>query len=59
MMAFALAGYIVIAVIVIAGIYYLINNITFKKQPERYTYVKYKDEDGNVYEKVKDNEDEQ
>lgn len=57
MMAFAFAGYLVIGVVVVAGVYYLFNNITFKETKERYTYVKYKDENGNIVEKVVDHED--
>lgn len=53
MQAFALFGFLVIAAIVIAGFYWVITNVTFRKQPERYIYVK--DEDGNEY--VKDNKD--
>lgn len=59
MMAFAFAGYLVIGVVVIAGVYYLFNNITFKETEQRYTYVKTKDENGNIVEKVVDHADKQ
>lgn len=45
MMGFAMVGYLVIAAALAAGIYWIVTNITFKQQTERYTYTK--DEDGN------------
>lgn len=45
MTGFALIGALVIASTVGFGAYWLITNITFKRQPERYIYVK--NEDGS------------
>ena len=53
MTGFALLGALVIAGVTGAGVYWVITNITFKRQPEPYTYMK--DENGNEY--VKDNTD--
>lgn len=53
MMGFALVGYIVVGVALAVGIYWMATNLTFKQQPERYTYKT--DEDGN--DTVKDNTD--
>lgn len=53
MTGFALLGALVIAAVVAFGVYWLITNITLKRQPERYTYKK--DEKGHEY--VKDTTD--
>lgn len=50
MTGFALIGALVVVGVVGAGAYWLVTNITFKRQPERYVYVK--NEDGT--ETVKD-----
>ena len=50
MTGFALLGALVIMSVVGAGFYWVITNITFKRQPERYIYVK--NDDGT--ETVKD-----
>jgi hypothetical protein len=50
MTGFATLGALVIASTLGFGVYWLITNITFKRQPERYVYVK--NEDGS--ESVKD-----
>jgi hypothetical protein len=44
-------GFIVVAAVIGVGAYWVVSNITFKRQPERFTYTK--DEDGNEY--VRDN----
>lgn len=54
MMGFAMIGYLVVAVALGLGIYWMATNLTIKKQPDRYTYTK--DEEGN--EVVKDNTNE-
>jgi hypothetical protein len=54
MTGFALLGALVIAAIVAAGFYWVATNVSFKRQPERYTYEK--DENGN--ERVRDHTDE-
>ena len=48
---YTIIGLIVVAAILGAGVYWLVTNISFKRQPERYTYMK--DEAGNEY--VQDN----
>jgi cytoskeletal protein RodZ len=48
---YTIIGLIVVAAILGAGVYWLVTNITFKRQPERYTYMT--DEAGNEY--VQDN----
>lgn len=53
MTAFAMVGALVVMGIVVAGVYWLITNITFKTQPEPYTYMK--DKNGDEF--VKDNTD--
>lgn len=54
MMAFyTMIGFIVVASTLAAGVYWVLSNVTFKRQPERYTYSK--DAGGN--EVVKDNLD--
>jgi len=40
-------GLTVVAFILGAGVYWLLSNVTFKRQPERYTYKT--DEAGNEY----------
>lgn len=52
MMAFyTMIGFIVVASVLAAGVYWVLQNVTFKRQPERYTYQT--DEAGNQY--VQDN----
>jgi cytoskeletal protein RodZ len=48
---YTIIGLIVVAAILGAGVYWLVTNITFKRQPERYEYKT--DEAGNEY--VQDN----
>lgn len=48
---YTIIGLIVVAAILGVGVYWLMSNITFKRQPERYTYKT--DEAGNEY--VQDN----
>jgi hypothetical protein len=48
---YTMIGFIAIAAVIGAGAYWVVSNITFKRQPERYTYTK--DESGNEY--VRDN----
>ena len=48
---YTMIGFVVVASIVAAGVYWVVSNITFKRQPERYTYKT--DEAGNEY--VQDN----
>lgn len=48
---YTMIGLIVVAAILGAGVYWLLSNVTFKRQPERYTYKT--DEAGNEY--VQDN----
>lgn len=48
-----LLGAMVVGGVVVAGLMWLYTNVTFKRQPEPYTYLK--DKDGNEY--VKDNTD--
>ena len=48
---YTLIGLLVVAAILGAGVYWLLSNVTFKRQPERYTYKT--DEAGNEY--VQDN----
>ena len=48
---YTMIGFVVVAAIVAAGVYWVTLNITFKRQPERYTYKT--DEAGNEY--VQDN----
>ena len=54
MAIYAMLGMIVVAVVIAAGAYWLVQNITFKKTPHAYNYKT--DENGN--ESVKDNSDE-
>jgi hypothetical protein len=51
---YTMIGFIVIACVIGTGVYWVLTNITFKRQPERYTYSK--DSEGN--ETVKDHTDE-
>ena len=48
---YTMIGLIVVAFILGAGVFWLVSNVTFKRQPERYTYKT--DETGNEY--VQDN----
>ena len=48
---YTMIGSGVVAAIVAAGVYWIVSNITFKRQPERYVYKT--DEAGNEY--VQDN----
>jgi cytoskeletal protein RodZ len=48
---YTMIGLIVVAAILGAGVYWMMLNITFKRQPRRYTYKT--DEAGNEY--VQDN----
>ena len=48
---YTIIGLIVVAAILGAGVYWLMSNISFKRQPERYEYKT--DEAGNEY--VQDN----
>lgn len=54
MTGFAILGAVLVAAIVAAGIYWIIDHITFKKQPSPYSYTT--DAKGN--EIIKDNSDE-
>lgn len=56
-MMFAIIGLVTICAIFAFGVYYIINNITFKKQEDRYTYEPKKDSNGNTVETVKDARD--
>lgn len=51
MAAYTLIGFLAVAAVIAAGVYWLVTHITFKSGPERYTYMK--DEAGNEY--VRDN----
>ena len=51
MAAYTLIGFLAVAAVISVGIYWILTNISFKRQPERYTYMK--DESGNEY--VRDN----
>ena len=48
---YTMIGLIVVAFILGAGVFWLLSNVTFKRQPERYTYKT--DEVGNEY--IQDN----
>lgn len=48
---YTMIGLIVVAFILGAGVFWLVSNVTFKRQPERYTYKT--DEVGNEY--IQDN----
>ena len=48
---YTMIGFIVVAAVIGVGAYWVVSNITFKRQPERYTYKT--DEAGNEY--VQDN----
>jgi hypothetical protein len=48
---YTMIGLTVVAFILGAGVYWLLSNVTFKRQPEQYTYKT--DEAGNEY--VQDN----
>lgn len=50
---YTMIGLIVVASILAAGVYWVLSNVTFKRQPDRYTYMT--DEAGNAY--VRDNTD--
>jgi hypothetical protein len=51
MAIYAMLGMVVVAAMIGFGVYWLVSNVTFKRQPERYTYQT--DEAGNEY--VQDN----
>jgi hypothetical protein len=51
MAAYTLIGFLAVAAIIAVGVYWVITNLSFKRQPERYTYVT--DEAGTEY--VRDN----
>jgi hypothetical protein len=51
MAAYTLIGFLAVAAIIAVGVYWVITNLTFKRQPERYTYMT--DEAGTEY--VRDN----
>lgn len=51
MAIYAMLGMVVVAAMIGFGVYWLVSNATFKRQPERYTYQT--DEAGNEY--VQDN----
>ena len=44
---YTMIGFVVVATIIAAGVYWVGSNITFKRQPERYTYKT--DEAGTEY----------
>jgi hypothetical protein len=44
---YTMIGLIVVAAILGAGVYWMMSNVTFKRQPERYTYKA--DEAGTEY----------
>jgi hypothetical protein len=48
---YTMIGFVAVASVVAAGVYWVTTNITFKRQPKRYTYKT--DEAGNEY--VQDN----
>ena len=48
---YTMIGFIAVAAVIGVGAYWVVSNITFKRQPERFTYTK--DEAGNEY--VRDN----
>jgi hypothetical protein len=46
-------GFIMVSVVLAAGVYWLMSNITFRRQSDRYTYMR--DEADNEY--IRDNVD--
>jgi hypothetical protein len=48
---YTMLGIAIVAAVIGVGVYWVVSNITFKRQPERFTYTK--DEAGNEY--VRDN----
>jgi hypothetical protein len=40
MAAYTLIGFLAVAAIIAVGVYWIVTNLTFKRQPERYTYMK-------------------
>jgi hypothetical protein len=50
---YTMIGFVAVACVIGIGVYWVATNISFKRQPDPYTYVK--DKDGN--ETVKDNTD--
>ena len=44
---YTMIGFIAVAAVIGVGVYWVVSNITFKRQPERYTYIK--DEAGNEH----------
>jgi hypothetical protein len=48
---YTMIGFVAVAAVIAVGTYWIVTNLTFKRQPERYTYTK--DEAGNEY--VRDN----
>ena len=39
MAAYTLIGFLVVAAAIAVGVYWVITNLSFKRQPERYTYM--------------------
>lgn len=50
---YTMIGFIVVAAVIAAGVYWVLSNVSLKRQPERYTY--HLDADGNAV--VKDSTD--
>jgi membrane protein insertase Oxa1/YidC/SpoIIIJ len=48
---YTMIGFIAVAAVIGVGVYWVVSNVTFKRQTERFTYTK--DEAGNEY--VRDN----
>jgi cytoskeletal protein RodZ len=44
---YTMIGLTVVAAIIGVGVFWIVSNVTFKRQPERFTYTK--DESGNEY----------
>lgn len=53
MALYTMIGFIMVSVVLAAGVYWLMSNITFRRQSDRYTYMR--DEVGNEY--IRDNVD--
>jgi ABC-type transporter Mla subunit MlaD len=39
MAAYTLIGFLAVAAIIAVGVYWVITNLSFKRQPDRYTYM--------------------
>jgi hypothetical protein len=39
MAAYTLIGFLIVAAAIAVGVYWVITNLSFKRQPERYTYM--------------------